>query len=225
MTQERRFDLSNLSVFIAIPCYSGVVPIEQSRALAQTSVALYKAGVTTYINSERENGVITSVRDRLLTKFLESGAEYMFWIDDDIIFEVNDFMTVLALATEKKMVAASYPTRNDAQVFYIKPVGDSLQIDEYGLIKAKGVGLGFTCIHRDVLETLVKDKPTYEQEGNFLAREVFHVGMYRGERGGEDMHFFKELYDIGFPVFINPNIKLKHVGRKDYSADLKLKEI
>lgn len=222
---EKEFNLSGVSVCVAIPCYSGFVPLETAIALTQTSVRMKELGISFDILSERENGIITSVRNRLLYRFLkESDAEYLFWIDDDIIYKVDDFVTVLALATEMKICAATYPSRKEPSNFFIKYVNDkSPEFDkDYGLIKSKGLGMGFICMHRSILEQVFNDavEEEYEDSG-LLPRDVFKCGRRGRKYWGEDMDFLTNLYDkYGYISYIHPWINLKHVGRKDYDAKL-----
>lgn len=219
---EKEFDLSGTSVCIAIPCYSGIVPIETAVALTQTVIQLREFGVKVDICSERENGIITAVRNRLVARYLqESEAEFMFWLDDDIIFTPEDFISILAFSTEKKMVAATYPVRKDEPKFFLKyhDDGKNPEFDEYGLIKSKGLGLGFTCMHRSLVEEAVKGCETYTDLGMTIP-DVFKMGVRDGKYWGEDMWFFDHLYKLGHIVYVNPLINLKHVGRKDYDHKL-----
>lgn len=221
-TKEKEFDLSKTSVCIAIPCYSGIVPVETALALTQTVIELKEAGVKVDLVIERENGIITAVRNRLVARYLqESNAEYLFWIDDDIIFTPADFINCLALSTEKKMVGATYPVRKDEPKFFIKYANDEYpEFDQdYGLIKAKGLGLGFMCMHRDIVTEISNQNNTYEDKGLKIA-DIFKVGRKGNKYWGEDMWFFNDLFVNGHIAYINPLINLKHVGRKDYDYKL-----
>lgn len=221
--EEKEFDLKDTSVCIAIPCYSGIVPIETALALAATCVELRDMGVKVDIAVEREDGIITAVRNRLISRYLaESSAEYLFWIDDDIIFTPSDFTTCLALATEMKQVGATYPVRADTPKFFIKYINDKYpEFDEkYGLLKSKGLGLGFMCQHRSIVEQIVKDKETYVTKGTVIS-DVFQVGREGNSYWGEDMRYFNELYTkYGHIAYIVPQLNLKHVGRKDFDHKL-----
>jgi len=219
--QEKEFDLRNTSVCIAIPCYSGIVPVETALALAQTVVELKDAGVNVDIVIERENGIITAVRNRLVARFLqESKAKFLFWIDDDIIFNPKDFISCLALATEKSMVGATYPVRKDEPKFFLKYINDEYpEFDNYGLIKSKGLGLGFMCMHRYIVQKIVDTCETYNEKGLTIP-DLFKVGRRGDKYWGEDMWFFNDLYALGHIAYVNPLINLKHVGRKDYDHKL-----
>ena len=222
---EKEFDLTGKSVCIAIPCYSGVIPIETALALASLAVNLKEIGVKLDIVSERENGIITSVRNRLVYRFLnESDADYLFWLDDDIIFQTQDFLSIFALTEEKGIVAATYPSRKEPSNFFIKYInGDSPEFEEdYGLIKSKGLGLGFLCMKREIVQQVFDDNADSEYEdAGFCPRDLFKIGVRDRKYWGEDMSFLVNLYDTyGHISYVHPWINLKHVGRKDYDAKL-----
>ena len=226
MSQEREFDLSGLRVYLAIPSYMGSLPIETALEIAETKSQLKDCGVDLVCHAERGNGVITEVRNKLITKFLDSDCDYLFWLDDDMIFKTADFIKLLALATIKDCVAATYPTRSEQPIFHIHPIdrhGEN-EFDELGLLKAKGLGLGFTCIKRSVVEKLIATKETYiETNGTNLMYDVFRNGVVDKEYWGEDINFFYDLFDLGYITYVDIDIHLKHVGRKDYDARLILK--
>jgi hypothetical protein len=222
---EKEFDLNGKSICIAIPCYSGVIPIETAIAIASIAVRLKEIGVSLDIVSERENGLVTSVRNRLAYRFLtESKAEYLFWLDDDIIFTVEDFLSIFALATEKEIVAASYPSRKEPSSFFIKYINEKTpEFDEdYGLIKAKGLGLGFLCMNRKIVQQVFDDNADSEYvDKEFTPRDLFKIGVVDRKYWGEDMMFLVNLYNkYGYISYVHPWINLKHVGRKDYDAKL-----
>jgi hypothetical protein len=222
---EEEFDLSGMSMCMAIPCYSGFLPLETGLAIAQTAIELRDSGVQLDILSERENGIITSVRNRLIYRYLtESKAEYLFWIDDDIIFTPQDVFTILALASRVEICAATYPSRKEPSNFFLKYINDkSPEFDEtYGLIKTKGLGMGFICMHRSVVERVFNDAIDEEYEDAELRpRDLFKCGRRGRKYWGEDMTFLTDLYDkYGYISYVHPWVNLKHVGRKDYNDKL-----
>lgn len=213
--------VDGVKVAVVIPCYSGYVPLEFGLVLAELAVEVKKYGVDICFISERGNSLAMTARNSLLARFLATDYEYIFWIDDDILFTVNDFLQILALCITRKSTAASYCARQDAPVFFIKPLNnETIEYTEDGLIPARGCGLGFACQHRSILEPLMEGKDTYEDRDKTVIKDVFKTGVFEGRYWGEDMYFFNLLYKNGHPVYIHPNINLKHVGRKDYDHRL-----
>lgn len=216
MTKEVEFNLEGTSVCVAIPCYGGTVPIEFALNLSQTAVKFHKMGIPFSVVSERENALIQAVRNRLLTRFLkETDAKYLFFLDDDIIFEPEDFLAIVAVATKYKVVAGAYPARREEPTFFVRVEdAEELEKNEVGFIKSCGTGLGFCCIAREVLEKFVGTKEVYHDKG-LDVYNAFAVEFRDGRFWGEDIIFFDELNEMGYPVWINPGSKLKHVMRKD----------
>lgn len=219
MIQE--FSVDGMKVCIALPCYGGYVPLEMCLEFAELIPALNKHGVTVSILAERGNSLPTTARNNLLAKFMETDCEYLFWIDDDILFTVQDFLQILALTQGRKSVAATYPVRKDEPTFFIKPLDDvNITFDKDGMIMAKGLGLGFSCQHRSLLEPLYEAAETYYDKDNNAMRDVFKTDIVNGKFRGEDFYFFNKLYENGHITYIHPLINLKHVGRKDYDHRL-----
>ena len=224
MTEPRSEEISihGIKVCLALPSYSGSIPLELGLALADLTADCAKYGVVLSILAERGNSLVTGARNKLLTQFLkETDCEYLFGVDDDIIFKSMDFLTLLALCLTRKSVAATYCTRTDDNpVFFIHTPSGKIEFNTDGLIEADGVGLGFACQHRSILEPLLEGKETYLDRQKETVWDVFKIGAVDGKYYGEDMAFFKELSSNGHITYVHPFIHLKHVGRKDYDHRL-----
>ena len=219
MIQELSVD--GIKVCIALPCYGGYVPLEMCLEFAALIPELQKYGVTTSILAERGNSLPTTARNNLITRFMETDCDCLFWIDDDVLFTVQDFLQILALVPSRLSVAATYPVRKDEPTFFIKPVdGKNITFDKDGLIEAKGVGLGFSCQHRSILQSLFEAADSYYDKDNNCIKNVFKTDIVEGKFRGEDFFFFNQLYENGHTTYIHPLINLKHVGRKDYDHRL-----
>lgn len=219
---SEEISIDGIKVCIALPSHSGMIPLELGLALADLTADCQKYGVILSILAERGNSLVTGARNKLLARFLkETDSEYLFWIDDDIVFKSIDFLTLLALCIKRKSVAASYCTKSDDNpVFFIHTPSGSMEFNEEGFIEADGVGLGFACQHRSILEPLLENKDTYLDKNKETVWDVFKIGAVGGKYYGEDMTFFKELYKNGHITYVHPMIHLKHVGRKDYDHRL-----
>jgi len=212
--------VDGVTVCIVIPCYSGSVPVEFCLALSKLVTELPRYGVTYSILVEVGNSLPETARDSLLTKFLETEEEYLFWLDDDIVFDTEDFLRVLALTVEKKSVAGLYCVKQDTPRFIIKPIQDEVTFTSEGLILSKGTGMGFSCQHRSLIEEIVVGKRTYQDQNGKPVLDVFDTKEIDGVLRGEDIGFFFELFDKGHVTYIYTDVNLRHVGRKAYKHNL-----
>ena len=218
-TEELSVD--GVKVCIALPCYGGYVPLEMALVFAELVPELNRYGVKVTIVAERGNSLPTTARNNLITRFMDTDSEYLFWIDDDILFTVQDFLQILALAVRRKSVAATYCSRKDDPVFFIRPLdGKNITFTEDGLLESRGNGLGFSCQHRSILEPLYNKAEFYQDKDGYKVRDVFKTEIKNEKFVGEDYYFFNELYENGQITYIHPLINLKHVGRKDYDHRL-----
>jgi hypothetical protein len=102
-------------------------------------------------------------------------------------------------------------------------------------VKARRVASGFMMIRRDVLETLAKNHPEWEHPDNIAESKLFgffDFALTSEGYIGEDFLFCKRAIDAGFDIWIDPTIKLSHMGIHEYHSDFgeeviypKLKEI
>lgn len=216
--EHEDIDIKGMSVCIVIPCYSGVVPIDLTSSLVRTIDALRNYGVRISFMYERENALIDSARNRLTDRFLkETTADKMFCIDADIVWEPEDFIRILALSKFNRVIGATYQARQDPPRYFISVVDETP--DKFGLYKIDGMGFGFICIDRDVFVKQSATTETYLDKKQPITR-YFATGMRNGEYVGEDMYFIKRsVYEFGETVKLDPSIKLKHFGTKEYTSD------
>jgi len=213
--------LDNLSVTIGMPTSRDLNPLVVKSLLASQQ-RCFQMGIPFNLALMHGNAIIQWARDGVIDLFLESGGNRLFWIDSDIIWTPDDFITMLALSQVKDVVCASYPAKKEPATFYVNwDQEKELVQDEYGLVEIIGAGLGFTVMSRDVVNKLVDNAPKIRDEitGRDIA-EIFKVGTVDGKRLGEDMYFFRLLKELGYTVNLYPHINLGHTGTKTYTGVL-----
>ena len=215
---EIELDLKDLSVCIAIPCYRGVVPIEQMTALIEAVTNLRNKGVKVAVGTERENALIDLARNRLVTRFLDTGYKKIFWLDDDILFQPDDMERVLAWSTLYPIVGATYPVRQEKPLYFIRRETDHWVQNEYGLFDTIGYGLGFVVMDRSVFETMSPKTDTFIMDSE-EHKQFFKIEAVNKVYFGEDIYFFKRWHDeFGGKAMLDPSINLKHMGHKAYDT-------
>lgn len=211
-------DLAGVSVFIGIPAY-GPIPVLTVSALANTLQQCGVAGVDAELGIE-QRGIVTVARDQVLDSFLQSGKQKLFWIDSDMVWEPESFFRMLALSTTRDVVSAAYPSKKDGVTeFQVSGTGVPETPDPYGLFEVAGLGLGFTIMDRSVCEQVANAAPrvTDDVSGRELAA-AFRVDTVDGRRRGEDIAFFADIRALGHKVWLDPTIRLGHVGTKCWTG-------
>jgi hypothetical protein len=176
--------------------------------------------LTSYIAATKQ--VIQWARDEVLDMFLKSDANRLFWIDSDMVWNVKDFMRLLALSTKRDIVCGAYPAKVEQPTFYVlHDQQEGMTKGKYGLLEIHGIGLGFTVMTRKACEAIAKDAPRVRDAlGNKEMAGVFRIDTVGGERRGEDMAFFADLRKLGFKVWLDPEVSLGHMGMKKYTGSI-----
>lgn len=162
-----------------------------------------------------------TARDLAVARFLESGADHLFFIDADLGWPADAVARLIA--HDKDVVGGAYPIKNDARHY---PVVCESEV-QGGLIKASGLPGGFMCIKRKVIESLADTVPHYKKAmGNrFLDVPAVFARAFVGDQMiGEDFMFCRRAADAGFELWLDPDINFSHNGAKawhgNYAKDM-----
>lgn len=157
----------------------------------------------------RQSCEIASARTWLVQQAIEKGATHLLFIDSDICPFGED--TILKLLAHKKpIVAAGYNMRK----FPLEPVFKPLEeASETELYKARYAGTGFMLIDL----SMFKD-PDFGTRKDGTKVPWFSFG--RDSQGalalGEDAWFCSMAREFGYDTWIDPTIKVAHVGEYMY---------
>lgn len=216
---------AELSVDIGFPTGS-FVPWQTAMSLAKTVKACTERRIECGVACIAGSSVVTWARSKVLDTFLEGTASRLFWIDSDIVWEPKDFLRLLVLSTQYDVICGTYAQKTEAQTIVIRhPDLLTFDINPHGLVKFSGAGLGFTIITREVAERIAAIKPrVYDPASERSIADVFRLdsidcGQASPTLRGEDMAFFADLIDLGYDVWLDPTLKLGHVGSREYRAD------
>ena len=172
------------SVFVATPCYGGLVYYTYLRSLLDTVVHLNNAGVGVKIAGMGNESLITRARNQMVAQFLETDCTHMMFIDADITWEGADVKKLLDW--DKELIGGVYPMKEyvwersesafhdsfDAISNSFNPALFKSKLMNYpvnyyadeiksngGLVKLKHIPTGFMLIKRCVFEKMMKKYP------------------------------------------------------------------
>lgn len=217
-------DLSGVSVFLAMPTHRDLPP-ETVRSLLETQATLLRHGIDLDVRMQAGGSLVHHARSIAAWQFLQTGCSHLFWVDSDIDWRAADFIRVVALCTRLECVGGVYPAKHDPPVLFLD-TGDpdgKVQANEHGCLPMNGLGLGFTCIQRHVIEELAALAPMArfpDANGGEPIPHIFRCDMHNGFARGEDMAFFADIRALGYVVNLDPTITLGHIGPKTFTASL-----
>jgi hypothetical protein len=220
---KKQFDLTGLSVMLAIPVHGDISP-ESMLAIFDTFQVFADHRIR--INLALEvGGTLLEARNRAASGFLAGDATHLMFIDKDVVWKGDDVLRLLALSTVgHDIVVGLYPSRAEPIQFFVRfPKGTTRfpPLDEYECAPIDGTGLGFAMLPRRVVETMSKSAPMVcYKKGDRSIKEVFRFAKDGEEFRGEDIDFYLRAKEAGFQTWACPGIKLGHVGRYIWRAHI-----
>lgn len=226
MQNEKGYDLAGRSVFIALPAYDFKVSLKLAVSLARFAQAAPQHGITIQIGSICGCSVVSRARNLLAQDMLDSDCTDLMFIDADINFEPEDILRLLAWTTDpKKGIVAGVPRTRSVAKTYITTLdydeNNELTMNGMGLVRAQRVATAFMMVRRDVFETLDAAHPEWRYYDERTKRTVpCMFDFMKTDEGyiGEDYLFCDRAREHGFEVWIDPTIKLGHMGVQEYEG-------
>lgn len=191
------------------------------RSVIADMLQLAERGDRVTIFDESGNAMIGDCRGLIVSKFLESDGTDLVFVDSDVVWEAGALVKLIDYPVE--FVSAIYPQRRDPVAFCVQLIPERPELwadPETGLLEVAGVPAGFMRCSREMLEKMVEhyaDTQFYcEVAPNHTAHDLF--GSYRIGRTkfGEDYSFCRRWRDIGGKVWVDPEIRMGHVGYKTF---------
>ena len=227
MQNEKSYDLAGRSVFIALPAYDFKVSLKLATSLAKFATRAQRHGIDIQIGSICGCSVVSRARNLLAQEMLDSDCTDLMFIDSDINFEAEDVFRLMAWTSDpKKGIVAGVPRTRSTTKTYIATMDydedDKLTMNGMGLVRAKRVATAFMMVRRDVFETLDAAHPEwryYDDRSNRTVPCLFDFMLTEEGYIGEDYLFCDRAREAGFEVWIDPTIKLGHMGVQEYDGD------
>ena len=219
-------------VYIAMPCY-GDMKVETCVSLIDTFSALGGSGIECKFKSVKSS-LVTHGRNLLTAGFLDSGFDYMLFVDADVEFLPEAVMRMLV--PEKDIICTPYRNKEDPWIdrYSVKfKDNNNIKILEWDLVEIEEGPAGLMLIHRRVYEKLMEKYPELKINFNKVTREKMNkeIGaeddaidqyMYNfwdttfrldtGEWKGEDLAFCERARAAEFKIYANLDSGTTHHG-------------
>jgi hypothetical protein len=227
MQNQKAYDLAGRSLFVALPAYDFKVSLKLAISLARLAQMAPQHGVDIQIGSICGCSVVSRARNLLAQDLLDSKCTDLIFIDSDINFEAEDVFRLMAWTSDpRKGIVAGVPRTRSTTKTYIATLdydeNRELTMNGMGLVRAQRVATAFMMVRREVFVTLDAAHPEWRYYDERSKRTVPCVfDFMKTDEGyiGEDYLFCDRAREQGFEVWVDPSIKLGHMGVQEYEGE------
>ena len=235
-------------IFIATPCYGGVVTQGYMQSVCALMAAAPEAGVALTLALLGQDALITRCRNTLTSHFLATPqATHILFIDADISFEPENVFRLLA--ARKPVAAGIYPLKayywdkvcrerlaqgepiESAGLHYVGKLetGERL-LREGDFATAVHAGTGFMLIERATIEQMQEGYPETRYRGvdAYTSGGRASPGGYAlfdciiephsGTYMSEDFTFCSRWQQLGGRIWLDTSASLTHNGPYDFKG-------
>ena len=217
-------------VYVATPCYD-MMRVETCVSLLDTFSALGGSGIECKFKSVKSS-LVTHGRNLLTCGFLDSGFDYMLFVDADVEFKPEAVMRMLV--PKKDIICTPYRVKEESIKYAVKfKDPDFVKIEPFDLVEIEEGPAGLMMIHRKVFERLMDKHPELKINFDEATRKkmneeigavedaidrymynfwdtTFHLDT--GEWKGEDLSFCALAHGAGFKLYANLDSGTTHHG-------------
>lgn len=170
------------------------------------------------------DALIERARGMSATNFLRNtDADVHLSLDSDIMgFTKEGIDQLCEQAVEYGIVGAVYITRATARTFPTTMFHDKTRIEfsaDPTPVPVKWAATGCLAVHRRVFEKMAESLPLlHEKDGPRAFYNFYHSMEYEGDEDmgrillSEDYAFCERARQAGFEIYVNPAIRLGHIG-------------
>lgn len=160
------------------------------------------------INTYRDN--ITFARNKIASQALKGNYDYLFFLDDDMVFEPDLLVNLMKLEADiASGLCFLRREPHEPSMFNLAKDGRSYNpvvIWNTGdLIKCDAVGMACTLISKNVLKAIAENSEYYKTSYAFFDN-AYHQG--------EDMRFCRKAKDLGFTIVCDTRELVGHIVEK-----------
>jgi len=173
------------------------------------------------------DSLVSRARNTLSMEFLKSDCTHLLFLDSDLVFSLEQIKRVLS--HDEDIVGGFYPKKKDgAPELVFNPTIPPTPMDSRRLTEVRYMGTGFLCISKKVFEKMISelgDEIIFKLDGKEkVGFDFWPVGVYKFSDGtrrylSEDWYFCQRAIDLGFKVYGDNGILLKHSGNAVYPLE------
>jgi len=222
-----------LRIYYGEICYNSVNPAHHD-AVVSFALECGRRGITVDRGVVVGDALVSRSRSIAASAFLRSKADVLLTIDSDIWFRAADAIKLCEEALEYDFIAGLYLTRGiKKQSALLLPVDVPVIFqDDSKPVEVRYISTGFMAVSRKGMEkTLEHSKVPHCHKGmTHLGQDTSFFPLYMPfvipDDGPEENLYLSEDWalcqrakDAGFKMWLDPSIRLGHVGQEMYTLE------
>jgi len=212
-----------MDITIGLPMYGGAGGLTV-RSLLSLQVALIGAGYNVVFDIESGGSIITKVRNRIARRFLDSGNDYLIFIDSDMVFDAADVFKLID--SDADVCAINYLFKTPKTKWTARPELNkegqiqAVRAKDAVWVKSEACGTGFMAIHRRAMVKMADNhnELKYDDDGEETLA-LFDFAIIEGRYYGEDYLFCKRWKALGGDIWTLAEATVGHVGETAYTGN------
>jgi hypothetical protein len=208
-------------ILFCTPAYGGMMLAPHVRSIMNLKETLQSVGLQHDWLIGWNESLVHRARMEMVATFLRTDWSHLMFLDADIEFEPDDVAKLWNLNAD--VAVGVYPMKKREQCLYAAWKDGALikNLDQFnGPIEVDYAGTGFMLIRRDVITTLAESAPSYEGP-NGRVPGIFMTPIHNDVLESEDYHFCRIAREAGFPIIMDPSVRLLHWGQHAYGQHVK----
>jgi hypothetical protein len=212
-------------IALALLSYDARMFTRTALCLMSAVVKLGAVGMPVTCILREGDSMVARGRSFLASQFLEAATQCtdLVFVDLDLEWAGDELVRLCQHPVD--IVGAAYPYKDESGNFPLRWPADGLMEEEYTtgkLWKVQAVTPGFFRVTRKALEKIAKDQPYLEfrDQGNKEGQRswMFFDNLHRPTGIYDEGYVFCErARQAGFPIHLDPDMNLTHIGLKAYN--------
>jgi hypothetical protein len=212
-------------IALALLSYDARMFTRTALALMTSVVRLGAAGMPVTCILREGDSMVARGRSFLASQFLETATQCtdLVFVDLDLDWGGDELVRLCQHPVD--IVGGAYPYKDEGGNFPLRWPADGLMEEEYEtgtLWKVQACTPGFFRVTRKALERVARDQPylEFKDQGNKEGQRswMFFDNLHRPTGIYDEGYVFCErARQAGFPIYLDPDLNLTHIGLKAYN--------
>lgn len=186
------------------------------------------AGIQPMLAPHVGDSLVSRARNNVITQFLNTDAEYLFTVDDDIGIPAESIVELIK--ADKDIIGGFYRLKQDptpdenGEISLVDSIAfrgkEPFNFYDKKPVEVQYISNGCVMHKRKFIEEMVAHYPELYYKANQSGEDrwaLYQPYVYNNEYLSEDWAFCQRAIDKGYKMYMHTGILCSHWGLRDYS--------